>query len=105
LPDHCQELEPVDLVGGQPGRSAGVGPLPQGVGAAVIVACDPLLDGAAAASQHLGDILGEAAGLGQGDGLVADPDAMGRGVLPGEVAELLGGQVVVDVHRGGPQLD
>ena len=86
---------------GQARRAAGVWPLPEGLGAAPIVAGDPALDGAHAAAEGRGDPGGGAALGCEDDGLVADPDPLLSDRL-GQVLQLLEGEMVVDVHGGAP---
>src|SRR5262249_36283234 len=61
-----------------------------------------LLDGAATDAQRLGDVQRRAALLGQDDRLESDPDATFHRMAFGPGDQLLGSQVLVDVHRGGP---
>ena len=87
---------------GQAGRSAGVGPLLQGLGAAAVVAGDPVLDGADAAAEGRGDLGGGAALGGEDDGLVAEPDPLGGDGL-GQALELVEGEMVVDMQGRGSE--
>src|SRR5437764_737354 len=92
--------EPVRFRPGPSWRATGVGPLPEGGRAAAVVAGDPVPDRADAGSQGLGDRGGGAAPGGEDDGPVADPDPL-LGDRPGQVLQVLEGEVVVDAHGGG----
>lgn len=95
--------QPVVLGGIEPGLAAAAGAIGQGVGAAVVVAARPLLDGARGAAQGRGDLGGGLAGGGQDDRAEATPEARRR--LPGgELPEILGRVVGLDVHRDGSSL-
>ena len=89
----------VVLGGVEPGLAAPPGAVGQGVGAAVVVAAGPLLDGAGGAAQGRGDLSGGLPCLGQDDGPEPPPEARGR--LPGgDSFQFFGGLVGLDVHRG-----
>src|SRR5262249_31014236 len=89
--------EALQLGPGRAGPAAGAGPLPQGVGAAAIVASDPALDRAHTAAEGPGGLGGGAALGGEDDGPVADPDPL-LGDRLGQASQLLKGEMVVDMH-------
>ena len=100
-PASSRSPEAGQLRPGQAWRAAGVGPLAQGLGAAAVVAGDPVLDRAHAAAEGRGDRGGGAALGGEDDGLVADPDPL-LGDRLGQALQLLEGEMVVDMHGGAP---
>ena len=76
-------LEPQHIRSCQAGRASGVGPLLEGRNAPLVVLGNPGLNGAATASQGLGDRGGGVALLGEDDGLVTEPDPfLGEGFGP-----------------------
>jgi hypothetical protein len=86
---------------GQAGRPPGVGPLGPRLRPAAVGACDPVLDGADAAAEGLGDLGGGVALGGEDDGLVAEPDPLAGDGL-GEPLEFCEGQGVVDMPGAAP---
>jgi hypothetical protein len=86
---------------GAAGSASGVGPLGEGLGTALIVAGDPLRDGADTTAEGLGDRGGGAALEGEDESLVAEPIPLASDGL-GQVLEFVEGQVVVDVPGEAP---
>src|SRR3954454_8550125 len=82
--------------------SSGVGRLGQGLGAAAVVAGDPVLDGAYAAAEGQGDPGGGAALGGEDDGLVAEPDPLLDDCL-GQALQLVEREMVVDMQGRGSE--
>ena len=94
----------VVLGGVEPGLTAAARAIGQGVGAAVVVAAGPLLDGAGRAAQGRGDLGGGQTAGGQDDPPEPTPEARRR-LVGGELLESFGGEMGLDVHRGGSSLE
>ena len=97
-------LEPPHIRSRQAGRASGVGPLLEGRNAPLVVAGNPGLNGAATASQGLGDLGGGVALLGEDDGLVTEPDPfLGEGF--GQSLKFFEGVMVLNKHRSSSWCD